>query len=67
MNLTISSAVTPGAQLYIEAPADSIRTLTLGTGFKALPIIGVANKTKTQGFIYNGSTFVPIGASVQVN
>lgn len=68
LDLTISPEVKNGAILLLEVPAtNSADDLTLGTGIDAPVIVGVATKTKTQGFILNGSRFVPLGAAVQID
>ena len=68
LNLTIDAQVRVGALLMIEVPATAnADDLTLGTGIDAPAIVGVAGKTKTQLFMYNGTKFVPAGAIVQID
>lgn len=68
LNLTIDAQVRVGSFLMIEVPATAnADDLTLGTGIDAPSIVGVAGKTKTQLFLFNGTKFVPAGAIVQVD
>jgi len=68
LNLTIDSQVRKGAKLLLKVPAtNNADDLTLGTGIDAPVIVGVATKTKTQEFTYDGTLFVPSGAVVQID
>lgn len=67
LNLTIDSQVRKGARLLLKVPATATEVLTLGTGIDAPAIVGVAGKTKTQEFVYDGTLFVPAGAVVQID
>jgi hypothetical protein len=68
LNLTINSTIRKGATLLIVAPATTNGDdITLGTGIDGPNIVGVTGKTKTQGFIYDGTSFKPMGASVQID
>lgn len=70
MTLTadIASDVPVGAMLHITALSDATaRDITFSTGFSAPALAGVISKTKVQSFIYNGTAFVPMGASLQID
>ena len=68
LNLTIDELVRPGAMLLLIVPATAnADDLALGDGIDAPAIVGVAGKTKTQLFVYNGTKFVPAGAIVQID
>jgi len=68
INLTINAQVTPGAEIILSATSDgTARTITFGTGFTAPALAGVITKTLNQTFVYNGTAFVPKGASLQIN
>ncbi|MFD0997690.1 hypothetical protein ACFQ21_00160 [Ohtaekwangia kribbensis] len=68
LNLTIDSQVRKGAKLVLKVPAtNNADDLTLGTGIDAPVIVGVATKTKTQSFTYDGTLFIPDGAAVQID
>lgn len=68
LNLTIDSQVREGALLLVKIPATSNgNDVTLGSGIDAPNIVGVATKTKTQLFVYDGAVFVPAGAIVQID
>jgi hypothetical protein len=63
LNLTIDPAVKINASLLIRVPATAdADDVTFGTGIDAAVLVGVAGKTKTQEFVYDGSIFVPSGA-----
>lgn len=68
LNLTITLQLKVGSTLLVKVPATAnADDLTFGTGIDAPAIVGVAGKTKTQGFEYDGQTFVPVGAVVQID
>jgi hypothetical protein len=68
LNLTIDSQVRKGAIILVEVPASTnAYNLTLGAGIDGPDIVGVAGKTKTQSFIYDGTRFVPSGAAIQID
>jgi hypothetical protein len=65
--LTVDPQLPIGAYILVTAKTDSIRTTTFSTGFLAPVITGVATKTKSQGFLYDGTYFRPTGTAVQDN
>jgi hypothetical protein len=68
LNLTVDSQVREGAMVALVVPADDdAYDLTLGTGIDGPVIVGVAGKTNTQGFIYDGTAFRPMGAYCQID
>ncbi len=67
LNLTVSSQVSAGAKLYLIFKSNATETFTFGTAIEAPVITGVAGKTQTQGFVYNGTNFYPMGAKIQVD
>lgn len=68
LNLTIDSQVREGARLLVKVPAtNNADDLTFGAGIDAPAIVGVATKTKTQEFVYDGTLFVPAGAVTQID
>lgn len=67
LSLTASSYVKAGAILLVNVKTNGTETTAL-TGLLSAPTVtGVAGKTWTQGFIYNGSKFYPMGAKIQVD
>jgi hypothetical protein len=68
LNLTINEQMPVGSRilLVIAATTDGF-DLTLGTGFTGPAIVGVAGKTKTQELVYDGTTYKPAGAAVQID
>lgn len=67
LSLTASSSVKPGAILLINVKTNGTETTAL-TGLLAAPTVtGSAGKTWSQGFIYNGTKFYPMGTKIQVD
>lgn len=68
INATINSQLTKGAIIVISAKSGTTaRTITWGTGFTSTTTAGVISKTKAASFIYNGSTFIPLGVPIQID
>lgn len=68
LNLTIDAEVRKGAIIVVLVPASTNGfDLTLGTGIDGPDIVGVTAKNKSQSFIYDGTSFKPFGASVQID
>lgn len=67
LNLTIDSEVKKGARLLVKSKTNGTETTVMGTGIDGPNIVGVAGKTKTQGFTFDGTVFLPDGASVQID
>lgn len=68
LDLVIESGVGDGARILIKVPATAnADDLAFGDGIDAPVLVGVAGKTKTQGFtLYNG-VFYPDGAFCQID
>jgi hypothetical protein len=67
INLTINDNVESGAIILFQAKANGTETETFGTGITAPVMTGVAGKTHTQLFMYNGTAFVATGADQQID
>lgn len=68
LNATVGSDVERGAIIHVKALSDgTARTVTFGTGFTSPALAGVISKTKVQSFIYDGTTFLPMGAALQID
>jgi hypothetical protein len=67
LNLTVSSGVKAGAMLHLLSKTNGTETTTMGTGIDGATITGVAGKTFSQVFIYNGTTFFPCGTANQID
>ena len=67
IDLTIDSAVKTGAMILVQVKTNATETTTFGTGITGPVITGVAGKTKSQLFVYDGVAFVASGASVQLD
>jgi len=66
LNLTVTGTPT-GAVLLVKSKTAATETLTYGTGITAPVITGVAGKTMTQAFIFDGTAFLATGAHVQID
>lgn len=68
INLTIDDEVPIGSMLlHIQAATANSDDVTYGTGIDGPNLVGVAGKTKTSLFIYDGVSFKQAGAMVQLD
>jgi hypothetical protein len=69
MTINVTFGVSPriGTMLFVELTATATEVTTFGTGFTSPTVTGVAGKTKCQGFIYDGTTFKPMGVAYQID
>lgn len=67
IDLTVDSEVTKGAEIFVKSKTNGTETTVFGTSITAPTITGVAGKTFTQKFTYNGAAFLPDGLSVQID
>lgn len=66
LNLTVTGTP-PGAPLILKSKTVAEQTLTFGTGITATVITGVAGKTMTQTFTFDGTVFLPVCAHSQID
>ncbi|MBS4057762.1 MAG: hypothetical protein KGZ82_10640 [Bacteroidales bacterium] len=64
LNLTIDSEVPVGARMFVKSKTDGTETTAFGPGMTGATITGVAGKTKTKSFTYDGSKFVAEGEQI---
>lgn len=67
LNLTINDELKAGAKLLVKSKTNGTETTIFGTGITSATITGVTGKTKTQGFVYDGSAFLPLGTAQQID
>lgn len=67
INLTIDSAVKPGARILLLTKTAATETTILGTGIEGPTITGEAGKTFSQEFVYDGTAFYPAGSAVKID
>ena len=67
INLTIDDEVDAGAMILVTDKTNATETLIFGTSMTAPTITGVAGKTHTQSFMYDGSNFVAMGGDQQID
>ena len=67
ISLTAATGLKAGAIVSIAVKTATTSVISFG-GLAAAPsFTGVTNKTFSQGFVYNGSYFYPVGTVVQVD
>ena len=67
LNLTIGDDLKLGAILMVASKTNGTETTIFGTNITSATITGVAGKTKTQAFVYNGTAFIPAGTAQQID
>lgn len=67
LDLTLDTQLKAGAMLFLKVKTTGTETFTFGTGIDAPVVTGVAGKTWTQGFWYDGAAFLPMGAKIQID
>ncbi len=68
VNLVLDGELRAGARLLVKVKATAnADDVTFGNNIDAPVIVGVAGKTKTQEFVFDGTLFVPAGAVVQID
>ena len=67
LDLTLSSELKAGSTLHLKVKTTATETFTFGTGIDAPVVTGVAGKTWTQSFWYDGTIFLPCGAKIQID
>lgn len=67
INLTVDSEIQPGAKLQLRTKSNATEDNIFGTGITAVTFAGVAGKTFSISFTYDGSTFTPDGKEVQID
>ncbi len=67
LDLTLSTELKAGAMLHLKVKTTATETFTFGTGIDGPVVTGVAGKTWTQSFFYDGTIFLPCGAKIQID
>jgi len=67
INVAVSSQIKAGAIMLITVKTTSTETTTYSGSIVAPVVTGVAGKTWSQAFIYNGTNFYPCRAKIQVD
>lgn len=67
LNLTVAATVNAGARLFVKSKTAATETTIPGTKMQGATVVGVAGKTKTVEFIYDGTNFVMAGTAVQID
>jgi len=65
--VSVASYVKAGAILQVICTTTGTETMAFSGAIVAPTITGVAGKTWSQAFIYNGTNFYPCGAKIQIN
>ena len=67
LSLTASSSLKAGALCLVTIKTTATEVTTLAGSVIAPAVTGVAGKTWTQAYLYNGTNFYPCGAKIQVD
>jgi hypothetical protein len=67
ISVTTGTPVKAGAILHLVIKTNATETTTFTGAIVAPVVTGVAGKTWSQTFIYNGTKFYPSGAKIQVD
>lgn len=67
LNLTIGAGVRTGALIFLKSKTNGTQTNIFGTGFSVTTVTGEAGKTFCGGFMYDGTTFKPLGSMVKID
>ena len=67
LNLTIDSELKSGARLLVKTKSNGTETTIFGTGITSVTVTGVAGKTFSQGFTYDGTVFLQDGTFVKID
>jgi hypothetical protein len=67
LKLAINRKLPVGSQLLVKWSTTGTETLAFGTAIDSATVTGVAGKNRAQGFIYDGVSFKPMGAAVQID
>lgn len=66
-SVSASSQLKAGAMIMLAVKTTSTETTTFTGNIVAPVVTGVAGKTWSQSFIFNGTNFYPCGAKIQVD
>lgn len=67
ISVTASSNLKAGAFMLVAVKTTSTEVTTFAGAVVSPTVAGVVGKTWTQGFIYNGTYFYPVGVKQQVD
>jgi hypothetical protein len=67
LDLVISPEVREGALIHLKVRTTAVETFTFGAGIDSVVVTGVAGKTWTQSFYYDGTVFLPCGTRTQID
>ena len=67
LSLTAASTLKAGAICLVTVKTTSTEVTTLAGSVIAPAVTGVAGKTLSQAYLYNGTNFYPCGAKIQVD
>jgi len=67
LSLTAASTLKAGAICLVTVKTTSTEVTTLSGSVIAPAVTGVAGKTWSQAYLYNGTNFYPCGAKIQVD
>ena len=67
LSFTAASSLKAGAMLFVVVKTTAEEVVTFAGAVTSSTVAGVAGKTWSQGFLYNGTKYYPVGAKQQVD
>lgn len=67
LSVTAASSLKVGAMLFVMVKTTATEVTTFAGAIVSPTVAGVSGKTWSQGFMYNGTNFYPMGAKQQVD
>jgi len=67
LNLTVGAGIEKGAKVFIKTKTNGTEDTIYGTGITSANLTGVAGKTFTQEWTFDGSVFLPTGEAEQID
>ncbi len=67
LSFTAASSLKSGAMLFVLVKTTAEEVVTFAGAVTSSTVAGVAGKTWSQAFLYNGTKYYPVGAKQQVD
>lgn len=67
IDLIVDAEIGIGARILLKTKTNGTEDTIFGTGITSVTVTGVAGKTFSQGFTYDGTAFLPDGTALQID
>ncbi len=67
LDISVSSEIKKGAKLFVKTKTNGAEDTIYGTSITSANLTGVAGKTFTQEYAYDGTNFLPVGEAEQID